>query len=364
MKHLFKIRFSIKSSLLLIFALLILSSGNTFAQIGKKTDKKTNSQELSKKPNKETRKGVRESGKTTNIDSKNKEVPKEIKPVKEEKIASREEKATTVEKEEPKYQEIIEEKPNGVINWSVQYVEAKGMSVIDTERFNNHAQAKLMARRGAIVDAQRNLLEIVQGVRVVSETKVSDMITESDYVLTQIDGVIKNAELVGDAVEVDGIMEVTMRVPMYSRNGLASAIYSEVEGQSRKAMGGKSEINFAGDNNSEIDISSISDLVFNFNGKEYSPSMFPIILDENDNILLDFSKYYDPKSGKFPKIVSGAKEIIDAVGSKKGAQIIDVIESFDGKIKIDNSKISKKINWQKIGKVATTIGKVVVSLIL
>jgi hypothetical protein len=159
-------------------------------------------------------------------------------------------------------------------------------------------------------------------------------------------------------------MEVTMRVPMYSRNGIASAIYSEVEEQSRKAMGGKNEINFAGDNNSEVDISSISDLVFNFNGKEYSPSMFPIILDENDNILLDFSKYYDPKSGKFPKIVSGAKEIIDAVGSKKGAQIIDVIESFDGKIKIDNSKISKKINWQKIGKVATTIGKVVVSLIL
>ena len=38
--------------------------------------------------------------------------------------------------------------------------------------------------------------------------------------------------------------------------------------------------------------------------------------------------------------------------------MIDVIESFDGTIKIYNSKIAKKINWQKIGKVATNVGKI------
>lgn len=266
--------------------------------------------------------------------------------------------------DEPKYMPIVENLPNGKIDWTEQYVEAKGMSVIDNERFKNAAQAKLMARRGAIADAQRNLLEIVKGVRVVSETKVVDMMTESDYILTQIDGVLKNAQMVGEELEKDGIIEVRMRVPIYEKNGLASALERKIGETGKKATMGMNQIIFPEGNPEEIKIENISDLVFNFNGKEYSPSMFPIVLDENNNILLDFSKYYDPKTGKFPKLLAGSKEILEAVGSKKGAQIIDVIESFDGKIKIDNSKISKKINWQKIGKVATSIGKIAVSLIL
>ncbi|MDD4575283.1 MAG: hypothetical protein PHI36_02530 [Bacteroidales bacterium] len=265
---------------------------------------------------------------------------------------------------EGKYKPIVETFPNGKVDWTDQYVEAKGMSVIDNERFKNPAQAKLMARRGAIVDAQRNLLEIVKGVRVVSETKVVDMMTESDYILTQIDGVLKNAEMIGEAVEKEGIIEVRMRVPIYKQEGLASALHPKVGEKGQKTSMGMKEIKFLEGNPEEIKIEDMSELVFNFNGKEYSPSMFPIVLDENNNVLLDFSKYYDPKTGKFPKLLAGSKEILEAAGSKKGAQIIDVIESFDGKIKIDNSKISKKINWQKIGKVATSIGKIAVSLIL
>lgn len=265
---------------------------------------------------------------------------------------------------EPVVEPIIETLPNGKIDWTEQYVEAKGMSVIDTVRFKNPAQARLMARRGAIVDGQRNLLEIIKGVRVVSETKVVDMITESDYILTQVDGVIKNAQVVGEPVVKDGYIEVTMRVPLYDKGGIAPAIYKNVEQSSKKATMGKTTIPFVKGDSVEINTNELTDMVFNFNGKEYSPSMFPIIMDENNNILLDYSKFYDPKTGKFPKIVSATKDIINTIGSKKGAQIIDVIDSFDGTIKIDNSKLSKKINWQKVGKVATTVGKIVMSLIL
>lgn len=266
--------------------------------------------------------------------------------------------------QEPTYEPIVENLPKGKIDWTEQYVESKGMSVIDNEKFKNPAQAKLMARRGAIVDAQRNLLEIIKGVRVVSETKVVDMITESDYILSQVDGVIKNAQIIGEPVEKDGYIEVTMRVPLYDKGGVAPAIYKNLEQKSKKATMGKTTIPFETGNSEEIKTEDITDMVFNFNGKEYSPSMFPIIMDENNNILLDYSKYFDPKTGKFPKIVSASKDIINTIGSKKGAQIIDVLESFDGTIKIDNSKIAKKINWQKIGKVATTVGKIAMSLIL
>ena len=51
---------------------------------------------------------------------------------------------------------IITPQANGQVNWSEQYIEAKGTAVIDYDRFPNQAQARAMATRGAIVVAQRN----------------------------------------------------------------------------------------------------------------------------------------------------------------------------------------------------------------
>jgi hypothetical protein len=48
-----------------------------------------------------------------------------------------------------------------------------------------------MAERGAVVDAQRNLLEITEGVRVNGETVVKDYITQSDIIFSRVDGIVK-----------------------------------------------------------------------------------------------------------------------------------------------------------------------------
>ncbi|MDD2387288.1 MAG: hypothetical protein PHP52_10965 [Bacteroidales bacterium] len=364
------LNFSFRSFYLLLFAFSFLLFSNMTQVVAQKTNT------VKKADKTTTNKVVKTDTKTTNIDQKTKPVTK----VKDDKTKTKPETTTQkpadktpidqavtnnqTQTSDPVYQPIVETLPNGKIDWTEQYVEAKGMSVLDTARFKNPAQAKLMARRGAIVDAQRNLLEIIKGVRVISETKVVDMITESDYIYNQVDGVIKNAQLIGDYIEKDGYLEVTMRVPLYDRNGIAPAISKNLSETSKKSTMGKTNFNFQAGDSTEINTDDISDLIFNFNGQQYSPSMFPIILDENNNILLDYSQFYDPQSGKFPKIVSATKDIINTIGSEKGAQIIDVIESFDGTIKIDNSKISKKINWSKIGSVATTIGKFAMALIL
>ncbi len=246
---------------------------------------------------------------------------------------------------------VVTTKPEGQVNWTEQFIEAKGSAVIDYDRFPNAAQARAMATRGAIVVAQRNLLEIIQGVNVVSETTVKDMMVQSDYIYTRVDGVVKGAQQIGDAIEKDGMIEVTMRVPIYESNGLAPAVYDAIPGT--QELGTRS---LPAD--MVIEEGDIPNgMVFNFNGKQYDPAMFPVVVDQDGKLLLDMTQFYDPKEGKFPQILSGTKDIFEDLNFKEGTQVIDVIESFDGTLVVDPSK-TPKINWEKIQKGVSTATKI------
>jgi hypothetical protein len=277
----------------------------------------------------------------TGTDGKGQTQSREVKPL---EIVNLEE---LIDVAEP----VITTSPMGSVNWTDQFVEAKGVAVIDYDRFPNPAQARAMATRGATVVAQRNLLEIIQGVNVVSETTVKDMMVQNDYIYTRVDGVIKGAVQVGEAVEKDGMMEVTMRVPMYGKHSLATAVYDAIP-----------ENPMAGERRMLADVLTEdgeipSGLVFNFNGKQYDPSMFPVVVDQNGKMLLDLTQFYDPNEGKFPKILSGTREIFDEIKFKEGTQIIDVIQSFDGKIVVDPDS-APGINWDKIQKGVSTATKI------
>lgn len=246
---------------------------------------------------------------------------------------------------------VVQEKPNGLINWTEQYVEAKGMSVIDYDRFPNQAQARAMAIRGAIVEAQRNLLEIVQGVNVVSETKVKDMMVQSDFIYTRVEGLVKGAQQVGEPIEKDGMIEVRLRMPLYGNGGLASAVYEQATHLPLLQQRATTDPSAAtGDVLPQ-------GLVFMMNGKQIDPALFPLVVDQNGRILLDMTKLYDPKTGKFPRILTSTKDIMQELNMKKGVQFVEVIESVDGKIVVDPGS-AKKINWEKIQKGLITAGRV------
>jgi hypothetical protein len=262
--------------------------------------------------------------------------------------------------------EIVEEKPNGKVNWSQQFVEAKGQSVIDTSRFKNIAQAKAMATRGAVVVAQRNLLEMTKGVNVVGETSVQDMITTSDYIYTRVDGIVKGAQQVGPAREVNGMMEVTLKMPIYGETGLASAFSKEDLSQARKRGGIANEEEVADAETpvaaGEEVVDGSKPIVFNFKGKQIDPSMFPVIVDEQGNVKLDFSKWYDGKTGKFPKYMQLGKEVMGDLGFKKGVDVIDLVQNSNGQFTVPQNP-KKRVVWQKIGNVAQKIGKVLFSFL-
>jgi len=114
----------------------------------------------------------------------------------------------------PEWNQIIEQMGNrGVVNWTDGYVEAVGIGA-PPQRNIGTPQARPMALRAAQVDAYRNLLEVINGVRVDSTTTIRDFTVESDVINTQVQGIVKGAKTMKQEYLSDGTVEVTVRMPM------------------------------------------------------------------------------------------------------------------------------------------------------
>ena len=78
----------------------------------------------------------------------------------------------------------------------------------------NPAQARLMAKRAAELDARRQLLEHAKGVVINSNSTVQDFMTRNDYIRSRVEGIIRDAEIVDTRYNDDGTCEVDMRIDM------------------------------------------------------------------------------------------------------------------------------------------------------
>ena len=114
----------------------------------------------------------------------------------------------------PEWNQIIEQMGNrGVVNWTDGYIEAVGIGA-PPQRYIGTPQARPNALRAAQVDAYRNLLEVINGVRVDSTTTIRDFTVESDVINTQVQGIVKGARTMKQEYLSDGTVEVTVRMPM------------------------------------------------------------------------------------------------------------------------------------------------------
>jgi hypothetical protein len=109
----------------------------------------------------------------------------------------------------------------GSVNWSEGTMTATGIGS-PPEKYYGKPQARPMALRAAQLDAYRNLLEVTKGVRVNSVTVVEDSMVASDMIRSQVDGMIKGAQVIKKEYLSDGTVEVT--VVMSLRGGFAQLI--------------------------------------------------------------------------------------------------------------------------------------------
>ena len=100
----------------------------------------------------------------------------------------------------------------GGIDWTAQVVRATGIGAPNPNLPPGAQRAS--AIEAAKVVALRNILQIVKGVYVNSETTVENMMLASDVIRTKVEGVVRNYRVVDIRYVSTGDVEVDVEVPL------------------------------------------------------------------------------------------------------------------------------------------------------
>ena len=114
------------------------------------------------------------------------------------------------------------------VNWEDSTITVKGMG-LTPQNVKSPAQARMLARRAAVVDGYRLLAELIKGVNVDAETTVENLAVRSDIVRTKVNACIQGAGVISEQEIPEGF-EVTMQINMFGNsNPLAAAVIPRPE---------------------------------------------------------------------------------------------------------------------------------------
>ena len=225
----------------------------------------------------------------------------------------------------------------GAINYSDRTISAVGIGFIP-ENVINAGQARRSALRIAKQDALRNLIEIVNGVVVNSETTISGAMFD-DVIRSQVKGAIRGAYQVGEPTYLsDTSLEVTYEVKMsgISEILIAPAPVDISEGTSTPPSAPSA---------ASATTSSITGIILDATGLGCRPAMSPKILDQNENILYgpgDYSREYAVMNGVagYSKSVESASEDQRVQGNPLVIKVVAVSGTNKTDVVVGNKDVS------------------------
>ncbi|WP_457571192.1 LPP20 family lipoprotein [Desulfovulcanus sp.] len=106
----------------------------------------------------------------------------------------------------------------GYIDWIDMKVTATGIGA-PSDHAVNAAQARAMAKRAAIVVARRNLLEVVKGVYIDSQTRVENFMLQNDRIVTRVKGILKGSTIDEITYQPDGSCLARVSMPLTGELG-------------------------------------------------------------------------------------------------------------------------------------------------
>ena len=176
---------------------------------------------------------------------------------------------------------VGEQFERGSINYSDRTIQATGIGFIP-EHVINAGQARRAALRIAKQDAMRQLIEIVNGVVVTSETTMSNAMFD-DVIKSRVRGAIRGAVQVGEPRYLsDTSIEVTYEVPM---SGI-----SDVITPSTGFLTPSPEAE-APSTSTAPTTTAITGLIIDTRGLGIRPAMSPRIMDQNGGVVYGPGNY-------------------------------------------------------------------------
>ena len=181
-------------------------------------------------------------------------------------------------------QGVVTQLDNGSVDYSAQAINAVGIGFVPTNAVNA-GQARRMALRIAKQDALRQLIEIVNGVTLTSETTMSGAMVD-DVINTKVRGFIRGARQVGQPKYLsDTSVEVEFTVPM---SGISDIMLPPLT----VAAAPVNNIGVGGTAAAPTATSGgVSGLIIDARGLKARPAMAPRILDQNGNAVYGPGKY-------------------------------------------------------------------------
>lgn len=178
---------------------------------------------------------------------------------------------------------VGEQLERGSINYSDRTIQAIGIGFIP-ENVINAGQARRAALRIAKQDALRQLIEIVNGVVVTSETTMSNAMFD-DVIKSKVQGAIRGALQVGEPRYLsDTSIEVTYEVPM---SGISDVITPPTGFLPPSPLGSTPPTTEL----AAPTTSAITGLVVDVRGLSLRPAMSPRILDQNGSVVYGPGNY-------------------------------------------------------------------------
>jgi len=178
----------------------------------------------------------------------------------------------------------------GSINYGDRTIQAIGIGFIP-ENVINAGQARRAAMRIAKQDALRQLIEIVNGVNVTSETTVSGAMFD-DMIKTQVQGAIRGARRVGQPSYLsDTSVEVTYEVKMAD---ISKVLLPMADSAPTLQYGMENNTNAtaaSSSNAAQTTSGGVTGIIIDGTGLGLRPAMSPRILNQDGSVVYGPSQY-------------------------------------------------------------------------
>lgn len=232
-------------------------------------------------------------------------------------------------------QGVVTELEKGSINYSDQSISAVGIGFVPQNAINA-GQARRMALRIAKQDALRQLIEIVNGVTLTSETTMSGAMVD-DVINTKVQGFIRGARQTGQPKYLsDTSVEVEYTVSM---SGISDIVLPPVTvpAAATAAPGAATTTPTTG---------GVTGIIIDARGLNARPAMAPRILDQNGNAVYGpgtYSREYAVTNGVagYSKSLESAQKDPRVMGNPMVVKGVATAGTNRTDISISNADVSK-----------------------